>query len=182
MKLGGNWTIFFMYIASPFFNSFLPANPFDLPINKNAVYRLLQHPFHLLLWQSSDIRWQYRISLCFRAVLEALLMLPSGHALLHPASAWEENMRCPALLCSPVSFQRNSWKISQYYNTPASLPVRTMGRFRAASLSVLLLRRFQDVHFGAPAACRTGTYPGIQPYNLENPSQSSQCCQVKHNK
>lgn len=25
-----------MYLASPFFNSFLPAKPFDLPINKNS--------------------------------------------------------------------------------------------------------------------------------------------------
>lgn len=36
MKLGSNWSIFFMYLASPFFNSFLPAKPFDLPINKNS--------------------------------------------------------------------------------------------------------------------------------------------------
>lgn len=35
MKLGGNWIIFFMYRASPFFNSFLPAKTFDLSINKN---------------------------------------------------------------------------------------------------------------------------------------------------
>lgn len=106
-----------------------------------------------------DICWQYRLSLCFRAVLEALPMLVSRHALLHPASAREETTRCPALLCVQVSCQRNSWKISQYCNTPVSPSVCSMGRFRASGFSILLLRCHQDMRLGARAAELAAEHP-----------------------
>lgn len=111
------------------------------------------------MWRNDDTCWQNRLSPCFRAALEALPMLLSRHALLHPASTWEETTRCSALLCTQVSFQRNSWKISQYYNTPVSPPVCAMGPFRTAGLSVLGLRCCQDVRRGARAAELTAEHP-----------------------
>ena len=43
------------YLA-PFINSFLPAKSFDSSVGKSSVDRLLWHSFHLLVWQSSNIR------------------------------------------------------------------------------------------------------------------------------
>lgn len=99
MNLGSNWNIFFMYSASPNFNSLFAAKPLGLLKSKvqdeNCFSILFIHPFHS--HQSCGTCWHHLLILSFRAALGAV-----AAPTLVSASCSTSEAAVGALLCSAL--------------------------------------------------------------------------------
>lgn len=72
MNLGSHWIIFFMYSASPCFNSFFAAKTVDLP-NKNKKHSLkiasASFPFTLSIHSRAVLCWHHLLNLSYEQPL-----------------------------------------------------------------------------------------------------------------